>query len=390
MRNLIFILNLVFTSSVFAQNNWAKLEIGTSENLRKVVLLNSYIHVFSEDNMYTSQNFTDWVKTSIPKSRSLSPVLFKGDIYLNANDGVYRLQDEAWIKSIPLIANSLTANEKKLFISVGEGYLYESSDGNDYSQVLGLEKVMARSFGPYLGLSRAFGDTIILSGLSNLGPTEHSYKSYDGGVSWQRTNSAHTITDADVSRSEYRETLMNHAGFFFISNSLHNSIMMKGGYFTATRFFGESSLWGNFWSAGRVLDNPGINGLIMQGTNIGNIFYTPEQIYALEKNKHFLIAVGSSGAVYVLKNDFTDYFLIKSSVQKNEAKDDIKIFPNPAGDFLTIEGEPGMRIQIIDLQGKIWEELNLESAYQKINTSKLQKGVYLVKNGDKFAKLIKR
>lgn len=331
--------------------------------------------------MYVAQNLSGWQKIAIPKSSYLSPVLFKDNIYLNADDGIYCLQDNSWIKRSSLIATSLAANEKKLFISVGEGYLYESNDGNSYNQVLSLEKIIYRSFGPHFGFSKAFGDTIILSGLSNLGPTEHSYKSYNGGIDWQRTNLSHTISDADVSGSEYRETLINHAGFFFISNSLHNSIMMGGGYFTATRFFGEPSLWGNFWSAGIVLGNSGINGMIMEGINIGNIFYTPEQIYALEKNEHFLIAVGGLGAVYVLKNDFTDYFLIRSAVEKNTVNEDIKIYPNPTNDFLAIEGSPGMKIEIIDIQGRLQKEVNLQSTCQRLNIGDLPKGVYLIKSG---------
>lgn len=389
MKKIIFILFICLASNLFSQNKWTKIDVGTNENLRKVILLNNYTYVFSENNMYSSQNFIDWIKTSIPKSENLSPVIFKDHIYLNADDGIYCFKNSIWEKALPLVATSLAANDKRLFIPVGEGYLYESINGSSYNQVLGLENVISRSFGPYLEFSKAFGDTIILSGLSNLGPTEHSYKSYDGGISWQKTNASHTITDADVSGSEYRETLMNHAGFFFISNSLHNSIMMKGGYFTATRFFGESSLWGDFWSAGRVLDNPGINGMIMQGENIGNIFYTPEQIYALEKNEHFLIAVGGSGAVYVLQNDFTDYFLEKSAVNNFEAKT-LKIYPNPANEYFTLESEIGTHITIFDVQGRMLKNLIAESTQQKVDISNLKSGVYLVRLGNNPGRLIKK
>mgnify|MGYP001021162602 CR=1 FL=1 len=383
-----FVAFIIFVASgLYAQNNWTKIDIGSSENLRKVVLLNSYIHIFSEENMYTSQNFTDWAKTPIPKSRSLSPVLFKGDIYLNADDGVYRLNNGIWKKALPLIATSLAANGKKLFMPVGEGYLYESVDGETYQSVSGLEAVISRSFGPYLGFSRAFGDTIVLSGTSSMGPVEHSYKSYDGGETWTRTNGSHVITDADVSAYEYRETLINHAGDFFISNALYNSFTMRGGYFTSMRHF-SNSYWGDFWSAGRVLDNPGTNGLIMQGTNIGNIFYTPEQIYALEKNEHFLIAVGGMGAIYVLKNSFTDYFLTKSSVESLSLS--ASIYPNPAHEYFTLESEIGSRITIFDIQGKIVKSLIAESIQQTINIGDLRSGVYMVRSGNGLSKLVKK
>jgi hypothetical protein len=57
----------------------------------------------------------------------------------------------------------------------------------------------------------------------------------------------------------------------------------------------------------------------------------------------------------------------------------MKIFPNPATDYVTIESNPGSNVSISDLAGKQIFEANNEDGSLKINTQEFEKGVYFVR-----------
>ncbi|MDR2853982.1 MAG: leucine-rich repeat protein [Prevotellaceae bacterium] len=82
---------------------------------------------------------------------------------------------------------------------------------------------------------------------------------------------------------------------------------------------------------------------------------------------------------------FTNYQCAPTSINNANANN-ISISPNPARDFVTIDGiQSGETVTIIDLQGRT--VLSAQTA--TINVSALPQGVYLVRVGNNIAKLIK-
>jgi glucose/arabinose dehydrogenase len=58
---------------------------------------------------------------------------------------------------------------------------------------------------------------------------------------------------------------------------------------------------------------------------------------------------------------------------------EMKIFPNPATDYVTIESSPNSNVSISDLAGKRIFEGNNEAGSLKINTQEFDKGVYFIR-----------
>ncbi|MFA8449398.1 MAG: choice-of-anchor J domain-containing protein [Bacteroidales bacterium] len=59
---------------------------------------------------------------------------------------------------------------------------------------------------------------------------------------------------------------------------------------------------------------------------------------------------------------------------------DIKVYPNPADDKLSINLPEDAKIQLIDVEGRLWYEQNiLENGSNDLNTSGLPEGVYILK-----------
>jgi len=67
-----------------------------------------------------------------------------------------------------------------------------------------------------------------------------------------------------------------------------------------------------------------------------------------------------------------------TSIFNNYAVSDIKVYPNPAEDFLFIESDKNIeRVEIYDLFGKLLKQFNPNKNY--INVSELKQGMYLIK-----------
>lgn len=79
---------------------------------------------------------------------------------------------------------------------------------------------------------------------------------------------------------------------------------------------------------------------------------------------------------------------IITGIPNNISKKDIKLFPNPASDYITIQFQQsdGYNVQIFSAIGMKVLETEWE---EKIDVSGLVPGVYLVRVGDKVSKFIK-
>jgi hypothetical protein len=95
------------------------------------------------------------------------------------------------------------------------------------------------------------------------------------------------------------------------------------------------------------------------------------------------------GAVYVLNNSFTDYFLTKSAVEPSSAPI-FNVYPNPASETFTLEAEIGSKIVIFDIQGRIVKDLIAQSIQQRVDIGNFTSGVYLVRSNENMARLVKK
>jgi uncharacterized protein (TIGR02145 family) len=78
-----------------------------------------------------------------------------------------------------------------------------------------------------------------------------------------------------------------------------------------------------------------------------------------------------------------------SGIADVQASKRLQIFPNPAKDFVTIDGiQAGETVTITDLQGRVIENNVQLTENHSINVSALPQGVYLVRVGNKTTKLI--
>ena len=76
------------------------------------------------------------------------------------------------------------------------------------------------------------------------------------------------------------------------------------------------------------------------------------------------------------------------TLENNEIGKELKVYPNPANDVLTIENSKGKTVEIIDVLGKIIL-LDKNSTRATINIAHLKSGVYFVKVGQIMQKFIK-
>lgn len=393
------LLVLIFTNTAvcFSQNAWTKIDIQTNENLQKVIILGTKTLIFSNTNCYIGTNLNDWEKVDIPDSFNIYPIIFNGYIYINCKDGIYKsLNGKNWEKSSSLLALSLSANLKKMFAFTSNPYhiAFESNDGMNFSEISGVQSLYlapnrdASLYNPNFTFSEAFGDTIYASGLSNLGPSEKNCKSFDNGNTWTTDDQSERISDMELD-NHYGliSTAIDHGGSSYIVHGLNSELKLMGGSFLTLKYFDRVLYYG-----GRTDNNTKNGGIIMTKGNIGNIFYSPEPINRLESNQYYMIAVGYNGSVYVTKNDFTDYILstgISSAIEEVDAEK-INIFPNPAHSVINIIAVPGETIKIIDLKGRVLKTVLTVEERTWIDINDLDKNVYIVKSGNKIAKLIKQ
>ncbi len=112
-----------------------------------------------------------------------------------------------------------------------------------------------------------------------------------------------------------------------------------------------------------------------------------------EKNGYYKVEVH-----FASYSDVTEEIYFKyNGAAENSAEESIKIFPNPVRDKLKIQynavGLKDAYLEIFDIQGKIIVRRNLFDKNTVINTTGLEKGVYIVKiitpHGTKEEKVIK-
>jgi hypothetical protein len=73
----------------------------------------------------------------------------------------------------------------------------------------------------------------------------------------------------------------------------------------------------------------------------------------------------------------------------NEMKNNISVYPNPFAEYITIQAATADIVSIYDLSGKEILNIKLQAGSNRINTSALPKGVYVLKQGENTFKIVK-
>ena len=78
-------------------------------------------------------------------------------------------------------------------------------------------------------------------------------------------------------------------------------------------------------------------------------------------------------------------------LSKESSKLNIKLFPNPAKDFVFIEKNNEMitNIELVNISGKVLFNTTVNNKFYKLNISNLQKGIYFIKVDGNINKIIK-
>ncbi|MBN2778294.1 MAG: T9SS type A sorting domain-containing protein [Bacteroidales bacterium] len=80
-----------------------------------------------------------------------------------------------------------------------------------------------------------------------------------------------------------------------------------------------------------------------------------------------------------------------SDIISNSIKDDLKIYPNPASDYLYVETNTKESIKIYDMFGRIVEQVDLNNGNNSVDISALSSGVYTIKsNNNQIIRFIKK
>ncbi len=92
-----------------------------------------------------------------------------------------------------------------------------------------------------------------------------------------------------------------------------------------------------------------------------------------------LVCCKNNDMICYYNNSFQQCFGFNTDINENKLKDDIKIFPNPTHDIITIEGTALKSYTIIDMLGRKYKEAEFADASQNsIYVGDLPKGMYFV------------
>jgi len=94
---------------------------------------------------------------------------------------------------------------------------------------------------------------------------------------------------------------------------------------------------------------------------------------------YVVVVTDANGCIY-----FSDQITVDNITATEEAVAGIQfsIFPNPAGEYLWVEwtgaARPDLKAELLDINGKVMQQIPLETAKTKLNTSGLAPGVYVL------------
>ena len=83
---------------------------------------------------------------------------------------------------------------------------------------------------------------------------------------------------------------------------------------------------------------------------------------------------------------YNDDFIVE--IEDIAKVNDLIVYPNPATDYIIVEGNIGEEVRIYDLEGRVVKECTMHNAQCTIDASILTAGTYIVKSGSASCKVI--
>ena len=146
------------------------------------------------------------------------------------------------------------------------------------------------------------------------------------------------------------------------------------------------------WNNGIMTASTNLNDYRIGGMNMGwempglnvSTMVTRDLSLIANTNTNALLTYNDDNLDQIETNNFTPHFQITSDVTETASNSNIAIYPNPAQDFIIVDGvnDIDANISILDITGKV---INLVSHSERsgesvtLNVSDLQNGVYLIK-----------
>jgi hypothetical protein len=70
------------------------------------------------------------------------------------------------------------------------------------------------------------------------------------------------------------------------------------------------------------------------------------------------------------------------------AMNDLIVYPNPATDYIVVEGKEGEVVRVYDLEGKTLHQCTMHNAQCTIDVSSFSAGTYIIKSNTASCKVI--
>lgn len=117
--------------------DWHEVVFNANDELKKIVIHNEKIYVFSKMSCYISDDLKNWQEISNPDQTILPfPVIFKDNLYVNAKFGLYRLEpDLNWKLIYQKMIGGLAGDNKYLYLFSTYGS-YRSLDAINTTNLL--------------------------------------------------------------------------------------------------------------------------------------------------------------------------------------------------------------------------------------------------------------
>ncbi len=101
--------------------------------------------------------------------------------------------------------------------------------------------------------------------------------------------------------------------------------------------------------------------------------------------------ISTSGTVSFSADDYTEYVVLQQNSEiKINKNSNIKIFPNPATNYITIQSNNLYKISVFDITGKNIYETKMTNKNQKTNISNLKPGIYTFLFSDNYEIIVKK
>ncbi len=123
--------------------------------------------------------------------------------------------------------------------------------------------------------------------------------------------------------------------------------------------------------------------------------FSHSRSYDIDAGNHTFYAIGEnnvemagSGIASVYGHLVVKFFPNNTSDFEDYLKSAVQIYPNPVSDYLYIESDLNMKIEIIDSQGQMIKNVRSVQQNTKIDVADLSKGMYFVCIGDSEGKIL--